>query len=96
MESQNKYRVNRNIALNELVESSASSPTRGGSVWSYDSDWDYYDSLQTNKISYYFTVENKNELSVAQRIRLEYNVNMLNENIDNIDTEMLVNKLPLF
>jgi len=95
MERQNKYRVNRHVALNELVESSASS-TRGGSVWSYDSDWDYYDSLQTNEISYYFTVENKNELSVAQRIRLEHNVSMLNENIENIDTEMLVNKLPLF
>ncbi len=95
MERQNKYRVNQHIALNEIVESSTNS-TRGGSVWSYDSDWDYYDSLQTNKISYWFTVENKNELSVAQRIRLEYNVSMLNENIENIDTEMLVNKLPLF
>lgn len=95
MERQHKYKVNQHIALNELVESPASS-TRGGSVWSYDSDWDYYDSLQTDKISYEFTVENKNELSVAHLTRLEYNVRKLNENIDNIDTEMLVNKLPLF
>lgn len=50
MERQYKYRVNRNIALNELVESTVSNRKLWFSPWSHDSDWDYYESLETDKI----------------------------------------------
>lgn len=98
MERQYKYRVNRNIALNELVESTVSNRRVSLSPWSHDSDWDFYDSLETDKKSYYFTAVNKEELSLAERVKLEYNISMLNERLDNmeIDVEMLVNTLPLF
>lgn len=86
------YQVNRYVALEETT-----ALVRGhcrGKPIDFPSDWDFYDTLDRNEITYRFICINLNELSVAKVKRLKYSVSKMNKNIENTEIENLIGVLP--